>query len=184
MEFLTFVLKKRNAMMKLLSVLLFFCLFLLTACNNDNQQPGSSSEKTLQEIKKDGNISNADIIRNPVSADTPIDTVNVAKMSFEKQNYEFGEVMEGEIIEHTFKFKNTGKAPLVIQGARSTCGCTVPEWSKDPIQVGEEGEIFVRFDTKNKRARQVKPVIITANSYPATTKVYLRGFVKEEGAEQ
>lgn len=178
------MLKKRNAMMKSLPAFLFVPLLLLAACSNDSQQPESSSEKTLQEIKKDGAISNADIIRNPVSADTPIDTVNVAKMSFEEQNYEFGEVMEGEIVEHTFKFKNTGKAPLVIQGARSTCGCTVPEWPKDPIPVGEEGEIFVRFDTKNKRARQVKPVIITANSYPATTKVYMRGFVKEEGAEQ
>lgn len=169
--------------MKLLPV--FCCIFLLalTACSNDSGQPQGASEKTLQEIKQDGAISNADIIRNPVSADKPIDTVNIAKITFEEQNYEFGEITEGEIIEHTFKFTNTGKAPLVIQGARSTCGCTVPQWPEDPIPVGEEGEIFVRFDTKNKRARQVKPVIITANSYPATTKVYLRGFVKEEGAE-
>jgi hypothetical protein len=171
-------------MIKLMPALLFASLLLLNACGSSSQQPESGSEKTLQEIKKEGPISNADIIRNPVSADTPIDTLNVAKMTFETQNYEFGEVTEGEIVEHTFKFKNTGKAPLVIQGARSTCGCTVPEWPKDPIPVGEEGEIFVRFDTKNKRARQVKPVTITANSYPATTKVYLRGFVKEEGAEQ
>ena len=171
-------------MIQLMPALLFASLLLLNACGSSSQQPESGSEKTLQEIKKEGPISNADIIRNPVSADTPIDTLNVAKMTFETQNYEFGEVTEGEIVEHTFKFKNTGKAPLVIQGARSTCGCTVPEWPKDPIPVGEEGEIFVRFDTKNKRARQVKPVTITANSYPATTKVYLRGFVKEEGAEQ
>ena len=171
-------------MMKSLPMLLFVSLILLAGCGSDSGQPAGNTEKTLQEIKKEGAISNADIIRNPVSANTPIDTVNVAKMTFEEQNYEFGEVMEGEIIEHTFKFKNTGKAPLAIQGARSTCGCTVPEWPKEPIPVGEEGEIFVRFDTKNKRARQVKPVIITANSYPATAKVYLRGFVKEEGAEQ
>lgn len=170
--------------MRSLLVPCFVFLLLLTACGNDNSQPEGVSEKTLQEIKQDGAISNADIIRNPVSADTPIDTVNVAKVTFKDRNFEFGEVTEGEIIEHTFKFTNTGKAPLVIQGARSTCGCTVPEWSEDPIPVGEEGEIFVRFNTKNKKARQVKPVIITANSYPATTKVYLRGFVKEEGAEQ
>lgn len=168
------------------SLLLLSCIssLLLTACGNGNQQPESASEKTLQEIKQDGAISNADIIRNPVSADTPIDTVNVAKITFEEQNFEFGEVTEGAVIEHTFRFKNTGKAPLVIQGARSTCGCTVPEWPEEPIPVGEEGEIFVRFNTKNKRARQVKPVIITANSYPATSKVYLRGFVNEAGAEQ
>ncbi|MEQ8704699.1 MAG: DUF1573 domain-containing protein [Phaeodactylibacter sp.] len=171
-------------MMKSLPALFWAFLLVLTACGSGNQQPEGASEKTLQEIKQEGPISNADIIRNPVSADTPIDTVNVAKVTFEEQNFEFGEVTEGDVIEHSFKFRNTGKAPLVIQGARSTCGCTVPEWPTDPIPVGEEGEIFVRFNTKNKRARQVKPVIITANSYPATTKVYLRGFVNEAGAEQ
>ena len=166
--------------MKSFPLFLGLSILFLLGCNQERHQPESSSEKTLQEIKQEGALSNADIIRNPVSADTPLDTVNVAKITFEEQNYEFGEVIEGEIIEHTFKFKNTGKAPLVIQGARSTCGCTVPEWPEDPIPAGEEGEIFVRFNTKNKRARQVKPVIITANSYPATSKVYMRGFVKEE----
>lgn len=164
--------------------LMFLCCIsslFLTACGNGSGQPSASSEQTLQEIKQEGPISNSDIIRNPVSADKPIDTVNVAKILFEERNFEFGEVTEGEIIEHTFRFRNTGKAPLVIQGARSTCGCTVPEWPEDPIPVGGEGEIFVRFDTKNKRGRQVKPVIVTASSYPATSKVYLRGFVKEAG---
>lgn len=165
--------------MKRSTILVILAGFGLLACDSGSNQPEAVSEKTLKEIKQEGSLRNSDIIRNPVSAETPVDTVNVAKIEFEDINYHFGEVMEGEIIEHTFTFTNTGKAPLVIQGARSTCGCTVPNWPEDPILPGEQGEIFVRFDTNGKRARQVKPVIITANSYPATTKIYMRGSVKE-----
>lgn len=137
----------------------------------------------FQEIKKDGVISNVDIICNLVFVDMFIDIVNVVKMSFEEQNYEFGEVMEGEIIEYIFKFRNMGKVLFVIQGVCLMCGCIVLEWLKDLILVGEEGEIFVCFDIKNKWVWQVKFVIIMVNFYLVMIKVYLCGFVQEEGVE-
>lgn len=147
----------------------------LTACQNS--QPEGNAEQSLEEIKQEGPISNADMIRNPVSAES-IDTVNVAKITFEETLYDFGTIREGKIIEHTFKFTNTGKAPLIISNARSTCGCTIPKWPKDPIPPGEEGEIRVRFDSKNKKNAQNKPVTVTANTYPNTTKVFIKGFVE------
>jgi hypothetical protein len=82
------------------------------------------------------------------------------------------------VVEHTFAFTNTGKKPLLISNARSTCGCTVPDWPKEPIMPGKSGVIQVRFNTENKAKEQVKPVTITANTYPATNKVYLQGFVE------
>ncbi len=148
---------------------------LLYSCGGSTE--GGDSEKSLEEIKQEGPISNADIIRNPVSADSELDTVNVAKMEFEYTEFDFDTVGQGAVVEHTFTFKNTGKEPLLISSARSTCGCTVPEWPKAPVEPGETGEINVRFDTKNKRNRQIKPVTITANTYPNTTRVYLRGHV-------
>lgn len=160
----------------LLSALLGL-LLALPACGDS--QPEAVSEKSLQEIRQEGPIKNSDIIRNPSSADQPLDTVNVAKMTFEQSKFEFGEAKEGDVIEHVFTFTNTGKAPLIIQGARSTCGCTVPEWPSEPIAPGESGEISVRFNTENKTGRQEKPVTVTANTYPATTRVYLRGFVEK-----
>jgi hypothetical protein len=125
-------------------------------------------------------IGQADIIRSPVSANRPLDTVNVAKLSFDEPTFDFGTVSEGAVIEHTFSFTNTGKVPLLISNARSTCGCTVPEWPETPIDPGEAGEITVRFDTKNKSQLQVKPVTITANTYPSTSKIYLQGVVAKE----
>ncbi len=149
---------------------------LALSCSGSGQ-PEAVSEKTVEEIKSQGPISNADIIRSPVTADEPVDTTNVAKIEFEEPDFNFGEVNEGEIVEHDFAFRNTGKAPLIINNARSTCGCTVPEWPKEPIPPGEGGVISVRFDTKNRPNQQSKPITITANTYPATSRVFLSGFV-------
>ena len=144
------------------------------------QSADTSQERTLQEVKTNSNdISNAEIIRNPVTANQPIDTVNVAKMTFEQAKFKYGEVEEGSIVTHDFKFTNTGKAPLIISNAKSTCGCTVPQWPKEPIAVGETGVINVRFDTKGKKKYNTKPVFITANTHPAETRIFLIGSVKE-----
>ncbi|MFK7981997.1 MAG: DUF1573 domain-containing protein [Saprospiraceae bacterium] len=155
------------------------CLFLLVACQE--QVAEQTDGKALKEIKiEKGSISNADIIRNPVTASKPVDTVNVAKMEFDNIRHRYGEVEEGAIVTHTFKFKNTGKAPLIISHAKSTCGCTVPEWPKEPIPVGGISEIFVKFDTKKKEAYQTKPIFIQANTHPSETTLYLMGKVRKK----
>ena len=152
--------------------LLIFVFLLFIQC-----QP-SKEERSIQSVKTTASsISNADIIRNPITANQPIDTTNVAKIEFGSTTYQFGEVKEGAIIEHTFTFTNTGNAPLIISTAKSTCGCTVPEWPKAPISVGESGEIKVKFNTENKFDRQVKPIFITANTHPSETKLILVGMV-------
>jgi len=155
------------------------CLFLFLACQE--QVVEQKDEKALTEIKiEKGSISNADIVRNPVTAAKPVDTINVAKMEFEDIRHRYGEVEEGAIVTHTFKFTNTGKAPLIISHAKSTCGCTVPEWPKEPIPVGGAGEIFVKFDTKKKEAYQTKPIFIQANTHPSETTLYLMGKVRKK----
>lgn len=156
------------------NIILFLFAVLLLSCQSEK-----TSEKSIEEIRNEDLVSNAAIIRNPVSANEVTDTINVAKMEFESTSHEFGEVEAGEIVTHTFSFTNTGKVPLLISDARSTCGCTVPEWSEDLIHPGQEGEIKVRFNTTNMLRSQRKPVTITANTYPSETKVYLNGYVKE-----
>lgn len=163
--------------MSMKNVLFFVLVISLTACQ---QNRFSGSEKSVEEIKAEGPLSNADIIRNPVSAEGPLDTVNVAKMAFTEETFNFGEVQEGDVVKHTYQFTNTGKVPLVISNASSTCGCTVPTWPKEPIEPGAEGVISVEFNTTNKRREQKKPIIITANTYPARTIVHLQGFVHPE----
>ena len=59
-------------------------------------------------------------------------------MTFEEVAYNFGTVKEGDIVNHTFDFVNTGNVPLLITNAKSTCGCTVPDWPKEAIAPGQK----------------------------------------------
>ena len=100
-----------------------------------------------------------------------------AALTFENTEFDFGTINEGEIVNHTFEFTNTGKVPLVIDKATASCGCTVPDWPRHPIGVGEKGEIKVRFDSKNKPNQQIKIISITANTEPTLTRLRIKGFV-------
>ncbi len=155
--------------------MMWLLVLCLMACQED--KPVINQEKSVQETKMADKISS--IVRNPVSADNMKDTINVARIVFEETSYDFGTVNAGAKVEHTFRFKNTGKVNLLISEARATCGCTVPKWPKHPIAPGESGTIEVVFDTKNKKKRQSKPITIFANTLPAETKVYMKGNVEE-----
>lgn len=81
-----------------------------------------------------------------------------------EQKFDFGKVKEGEKVRHAFKFKNTGENPLVISDAMASCGCTVPSFSKEPVLPGNDGEIMVEFNTKGRKGKNHKNVIIVSNA--------------------
>ena len=161
--------------MKNYAWILAVVLLPMIGCNEAGSKDG------VQEVTTEGQI--ASIIRNPVTADGEIDSINVARMKFEEVEYDFGEVAEGEVVTKTFSFTNTGRVPLVISGAKSSCGCTVPTWPEEAIPPGEGGEIEVRFNTAGKKNNQRKPVKITANTYPSETVIYISGFVNPKVVE-
>jgi hypothetical protein len=71
-----------------------------------------------------------------------------AVIEFEKTEHDFGTIPLGGDGTYEFIFKNAGRDPLVIQNVRSSCGCTVPEWPKEPIKKGEQGKIKVKYNTR------------------------------------
>lgn len=158
-------------------LILLSSFFVIVSCNNESTLAENGNEDRVTEITLNPEKSISEIIKSPVNADEPVDTVNVAKITFDDTRFDFGTINEGAIINHVYKFTNTGKVPLVINDARSTCGCTVPDWPKDPIKPGESGEISVKFDSKGKKDRQVKPITITANTYPNKTVLQIKGNV-------
>ncbi len=89
---------------------------------------------------------------------------NAPVFKFEQTTHDFGNVKEGPEATYSFKFKNVGKSPLIIQRCSSSCGCTVPKWSKDPIMPGKTGTIFVKFATKGKVGSFNKTVYIQSNA--------------------
>ena len=100
-----------------------------------------------------------------------------ASITFEKKEYDFGTVTEGEIIETTFKLTNSGTTDLVITDAQVTCGCTVPVWPKDPIKPGATEEIQVRFNTNGKSNRQQKNITLITNTASGREILTLKGMV-------
>lgn len=103
-------------------------------------------------------------------------------IQYDGERFNFGVVDEGEVVKHTYKFKNTGKEPLIISNAKGSCGCTVPTWPKEPVPPGGTGEINVEFNSKGKPGPQSKRVTVTANTTPTETYLEITGEVR--GKEQ
>jgi len=99
-----------------------------------------------------------------------IDTTLVkTTLKYIATEHDFGQVMEGEKVVHTFEVLNTGKADLLIQSVRPSCGCTTPKYDKKPIRPGKKGTIEVAFDTKGRTGKQRKTVVVVTNTEPPNT---------------
>ena len=115
------------------------------------------------------NAINPAIIENPVSASgTSNSKDNIPILEFESTSHDFETIDEGEKISFAFKFKNVGKGDLVIRAAQGSCGCTVPEYPKDPIPPGKGGIINVTFNSEGKEGQQHKTVTVISNTMPNT----------------
>jgi len=100
------------------------------------------------------------------------------EITFEETTFDFGEVKDGDFVNHTFKFKNTGSNELILISVNGSCGCTVPEdWPKEPIKPGASGEIKVSFDSHNRVGNVKKSVRIEANTNPTVTTLNITGNV-------
>lgn len=144
------------------TLLLAAVAFSLVACNSGGKTEGG-----------------ADTTATTTTADTANkkEAMPLTKLEFLESSFDFGKIDEGKKVEHVFKFKNTGENPLVLQDARASCGCTVPEYTKDTIAPGSEGQIKVIYDSANKEGQINKTVTVTANTEPATTDIKISAFV-------
>lgn len=105
---------------------------------------------------------------------------NGPAFKFENDTHDFGKVAQGTQVTYKFNFANVGKSPLIISNAVASCGCTIPVWSKAPIQPGEGGAITVNFNSAGRSGLQDKMITITANTNPAQSMVHLVGEVVEK----
>jgi len=151
-------------------LILFLSLALAcAACKNDS--------KTAQD--SEGGGPNANMINNPLTANLPTDTNQLARIRFAETEFDFGEIKQGEVVIHRFQFTNTGQVPLTILKAYAGCGCTVPEWPEAPIAPGETNEIMVKYNSEGKKDEQSKIVKVIANTFPNETQIKIKAFVKE-----
>ncbi|MEM6725431.1 MAG: DUF1573 domain-containing protein [Bacteroidota bacterium] len=115
---------------------------------------------------------------NTPAANTPaVPSGPTTSIAFAENTFDFGTVNEGEKVEHVFTFTNSGQEPLTITNAKGSCGCTVPDWPKEPIPPGKGSEIKVVFDSKGKAGKRDPKVTITANTNPVQTVINMVGEV-------
>jgi len=119
-------------------------------------------------------------VGNDTTAQAKIAPADAPVIVFERDVYDFGKIAQGEKVLHEFKFKNTGKSPLIISNATATCGCTVPQIPGEPILPGKEGKINVVFNSEGKMGMQDKVVTVTSNANPNIATVHLVGEVLEK----
>lgn len=105
---------------------------------------------------------------------------NQAEIKFDNVVHNFGTIAKDAVVTCTFTFTNTGDQPLIINQAMATCGCTVPEYTKAPIQPGEKGTIKVTYNSQGKMAGHFKKSItVRTNAVPEMTRLYIEGEMSE-----
>ncbi|MFD0762462.1 DUF1573 domain-containing protein [Lutibacter aestuarii] len=98
-------------------------------------------------------------------------------IEFDKMEFDFGTITEGEIIDGTFKISNTGKTDLLIINAKPSCGCTVPEWPKEPIKPGASAELKFSFNSNGRVGKQHKTITLQTNTEKVTEMLRIKGTV-------
>ena len=152
-------------------------LWSLSGCDSNagNNQTSDTEETSTDVAATDMNPTDVAAVEENAAANA-----SLPAFEFEETTHDFGTITEGEVVEHVFKFKNTGEAPLVIQSTSASCGCTTPNYSREPVPPGETGEVQVRFNSRNQVGMKNKTVTITANTDPAVTRLAIKMSVLPE----
>ncbi|MEW5677342.1 DUF1573 domain-containing protein [Flavobacterium enshiense] len=144
---------------KTFGMLAVTALVLSTSCKNENASDKISPESVAKMEQE-----------NAASGKLPV-------VKFNETEHDFGTIKEGEKVETVFKITNEGEADLIIINAQGSCGCTVPEWPKEPIKPGTSADMKVTFDSTNKPGQQQKTVTLTTNTKEGSEKVTINANV-------
>jgi len=134
--------------MKIIQFILVFLIggFLVSCENNNNSKIDT------------------EVINNPKSADGKLKPYEKAQITFNKTEHDFGKIIQGELVKTTFRYTNTGKVDLLISKVSTTCGCTVADYTRDPVKPGKKGTVDIIFDSRGKKGHQNKTVTVLSNA--------------------
>ena len=161
---------------------------------SDSESDASNSKVSSSSNNEQSNVTSTKLDRNrnkPSKADPNPKKANKqqkpenppTKIEFEKLEHDFGKVRSGSKVSKNFSFKNTGDKAYVIQNAKGSCGCTVPEYPKKPISPGESGKIKVSYNpSKRINGNQTNSVTLTGNTQPRKKKLKIKANVKSSSS--
>lgn len=150
---------------------------VVATSNTDSEKLAELAEEKKEEVKED--VVEKPVVKKEVKKEVKKAPKKRAKMHFPEKVFDYGFIMQGDVVKHDFYFKNVGNADLVIKRVEPSCGCTVPIYPKEPIAPGEDGKISVTFKSAGKLGRQ-NPNIKVFTNYKRSIKLELKGFVDAE----
>ena len=103
-------------------------------------------------------------------------------VEFNELNYDYGTIEQGGDGSHVFKFMNSGTEPLILSNVRSSCGCTIPEWPREPINAGESNDILVKYNT-NRIGPFSKSITVYTNAQEEPIVLHIKGTVVAKEGE-
>ena len=163
--------------LKVILAAMLLSSFAFYSCNEENTSDSSNSETSVNNNEVTQPVDPA-IVDNPMTgAEENATNQKLPEIAFAQETFDFGKIKQGEVVNHQFKFKNTGKADLIITSATGSCGCTVPQWPKNPIPPGEEANIDVQFNSAGKSGMQRVNVTLVANTIPNSKVLTITGEV-------
>jgi Protein of unknown function (DUF1573) len=157
--------------------ILSLSIVLFTSCKKEKEDQNQIKETSISKSvpKTESNVPKTE-------SDVPKGKVTL--MTFDKKIHDFGVIKADSKVSYTFKFTNSGTNDLLITDAKGSCGCTIPEYSKEPIKPGATGEIKVVFDSKNKQGEHKKTVTVHANTPTGVEKLTIRASISEGNKDQ
>ena len=123
------------------------------------------------------NIRNTKNNQDVMAGNTTAQFTDTTTVQLIDSAYNFGNVTDGDKVEYSYRFRNTGNKPLIIASAVASCGCTVPEKPEEPIKPGEVGFLKVVFNSKGRVGEVHKTITVTSNAYPKFSELKLTGQV-------
>lgn len=148
-------------MKNLVRILPIVVALSLVSCKKDqsaDQLVSTSDSTAIAPMAGDSMAANSSMETAPVAQSGPVTSVALSE-----SNFDFGKIKKGDHKEHTYEITNTGTNPLIIAQVKPGCGCTVPDYTKDPILPGQKGKITLKFDSSNFDGMVTKQAEIFAN---------------------
>ena len=113
----------------------------------------------------------------------PAPNPNAPEITFEETAHDFATLQKGDECSHEFKFKNTGKEPLILSNCQASCGCTTPSCPKEPIAPGASGIVKVKYDS-NRVGVFTKTVTVTSNAKNSPVTLSIKGTIEGPAQEE
>ncbi|MDO5655719.1 MAG: DUF1573 domain-containing protein [Flavobacteriaceae bacterium] len=135
---------------------------LVVSCDKKSETITETGLETAEVSTAPANTNGGIEMATPVATTT--NAADAPVLTLSSETYDFGDVQANSTTERIIEFTNTGNSPLVITNAKATCGCTVPEYSKEPIAPGAKGSMKVSYKAPNTNGKQTKTVTLTTNT--------------------